>query len=90
MHTEALRELASSFDSELEPLLIEVEGQTLRLTGSAEAQYVEWRKLLKEIFAAEVGLPIDPDTGEQIAVDAPTVESSPTVESDASGKSEEN
>lgn len=71
MHMEALRELASSFDAEVEPLLVEVEGQTLRLTGTAEAQYATWRKLLRQIFAAETGLPVDPDTGEQISIEAP-------------------
>lgn len=70
MHTEALRELASSFDAEMEPLLIEVEGHTLRLTGSAEAQYAAWRELMRKIFVTETGLPVDPDTGEEIAVDA--------------------
>ena len=61
IHVEALRELGASFDSEVAPLLVDVEGQTLRLTGSAETQYQEWRKLLREIFVAEVGLPQDPD-----------------------------
>ena len=63
LHVEALRELASSFDSEVAPLLVEVEGQTLRLTGSVEAQYATWRQLMRDFFIAETGLPIDPDTG---------------------------
>jgi len=61
IHLEALRELAASFDAEINPVLVEVEGQTLRLEGSAEAQYAEWRRLLAEIFATETGLPLDPD-----------------------------
>jgi len=63
MHVEALRELASSFDSEIAPVLVEVEGRTVKLEGSAETQFGEWRRLLHEIFAAETGLPLDPDTG---------------------------
>ena len=60
---EALRELAASFDSEIAPLLIEVEGRTLKLEGSAEIRFAEWRRLLREIFAEETGFPLDPDTG---------------------------
>ncbi|MBT8441707.1 MAG: hypothetical protein KJO76_04905 [Gammaproteobacteria bacterium] len=57
LHGESLRELGSSFEAETEPLLIEVEGQTRRLTGTAEEKYMEWRRLLREIFASETGLP---------------------------------
>jgi hypothetical protein len=66
IHVEALKELAASFDAEIAPLLVDVEGQTLRLSGSAEAQYTAWRELLREIFANETGLPLDPDTGSQL------------------------
>ena len=62
IHRDALQELASSFDAEMTPVLVEVEGQTLKLEGSAEAQFAEWRRLLGEIFASETGLPADPDT----------------------------
>jgi hypothetical protein len=58
-HKETLKELAGSLDAEVEPILQEVEGRTLRLSGSAEAQYVEFRRLLREIFDAEVGLPAE-------------------------------
>ena len=57
MHGESLKELGASFEAETEPLLIEVEGQTRRLTGTAEEKYMEWRRLLREIFAEETGLP---------------------------------
>jgi hypothetical protein len=60
IHKAALQELAASFDAEMEPLLVEVDGQLLRLEGSAEAQYSEWRRLLAEIFAAETGLAEEP------------------------------
>ena len=57
LHGESLKELGSSFEAETEPLLIEVEGQTRRLTGTAEEKYQEWRRLLREIFASETGFP---------------------------------
>ncbi len=61
MHREALRELAASFDSEVAPILIDVNGEVLRLTGSVGAQYDTWRQILRQIFAAETGLPLDPN-----------------------------
>jgi len=67
IHLAALEELAASFDSEIAPLLVDVEGQTLRLTGSAETQFATWRKLLRELFAAETGVPLDPNTAEPVA-----------------------
>jgi len=59
MHVEAIRELAESFNAEIEPSVVEVEGRTLRLQGSAETQYEEWRQLLREIYAEETGFGSD-------------------------------
>ncbi len=61
IHAEAIRELAASVETELEPIVVEVHGQTLRLSGSAETQYQEWRRLMQEIWATETGLPVDPN-----------------------------
>ena len=63
-HTESLRELGMSFDAEAEAVVIEVEGQTRRLTGNAEEKYQEWRRLLHEIYASETGLAYEADLGE--------------------------
>ena len=56
MHAEALREVGESFDAEAEPMVVELEGQTRRLTGSAEERFREWRRLLREIYARETGI----------------------------------
>ncbi len=56
INKEAIEELGDSFSSEAEPLTMEVEGETIRLTGSAEQQYSNWRKLLRDIYAKETGL----------------------------------
>jgi hypothetical protein len=56
MHSDALKEITSSFSTEAAPLVVDVEGRTLKLTGTAEAQYAEWRKLLHELYEAETGL----------------------------------
>jgi len=61
IHAEAIRELAASVETELEPMVIDVEGQTLRLSGTAETQYEEWRRLLREIWSDETGIPLDPN-----------------------------
>jgi len=54
-HADALKELTQSFQSEVAPQVVEVEGHTLRLTGTAEDQYREWRKLLKQLYNEETG-----------------------------------
>ncbi len=61
IHAEAIRELAVSVETELEPIVIQVEGQTLRLSGTAATQYQDWRRLLQEIWTTETGLPQDPN-----------------------------
>jgi hypothetical protein len=57
LHEAALKELASSFDGEVAPLLVEVEGHQLRLAGSAEQQFTEWREVLHKVFTIETGVP---------------------------------
>ena len=54
-HADALKELTLSFQAEVSPQVVEVEGHTLRLTGTAEDQYREWRKLLKQLYLEETG-----------------------------------
>ena len=63
IHSEAIRELGASFESEAAPRVIEIEGQTVRLTGSAEAQYSTWRRLLRELYHSETGLTPKPEPG---------------------------
>jgi hypothetical protein len=55
IHRAAIKELDDSFAAEVGPLLVEVEGEVHELTGSAERQFGEWRRLLKRIYAAESG-----------------------------------
>lgn len=55
IHRENIKELSESFGAEAAPLVVRVEGETRRLTGTAEAQYETWRKLLKDIYQVETG-----------------------------------
>jgi len=55
IHTAAIKELATSFSTEVAPQVVEVEGRTLKLTGTAEDQYREWREMLKQMYLEETG-----------------------------------
>lgn len=56
LHAIAIQELGRSFESDVAPRVVEVQGRTLKLTGSAETQYRNWRRLLREIYESETGL----------------------------------
>jgi hypothetical protein len=55
IHAQALKELSETFQSEVQPQVVDVEGRTLRLTGTAEEQYREWQRLLHELYLEETG-----------------------------------
>ncbi|MBL4827051.1 MAG: hypothetical protein JKY66_04945 [Spongiibacteraceae bacterium] len=55
IHVEALAELGSSMEGEISPQVIELEERTVTLTGTVEGQYQQWRRILKDIYDAEVG-----------------------------------
>ena len=76
-HADALKELTTSFQSEVAPQVVEVEGHTLRLTGTVEDQYREWRKLLKQLYLEETGAAAAPPPA--APVDTTTPESKTTT-----------
>ena len=55
LHTETLEELSQDFDDTIKPMVVEIQGTQHRLTGTADAQYDEWRQLLRQIFINESG-----------------------------------
>jgi hypothetical protein len=59
IHKASLSELADSFDGEITPLLVDVDGKVVQLTGSAEGQYKKWRELLQQIAETDAPLPVD-------------------------------
>ena len=59
IHKEAIIELSQSLQADVEPLVVEVDGEALALTGTLDEQYVQWRSLLKEIYEEDIGLPLD-------------------------------
>src|SRR4051812_10535780 len=58
LHSDSLKQLGESFQSEVQPMVVEVEGRTVQLRGTAEEQYQEWRRLLKELYETETGQPV--------------------------------
>jgi hypothetical protein len=55
IHIEALAELGQSLEAEIEPQVIELEDRTITLTGNVEAQYQQWKELLRQMYALERG-----------------------------------
>jgi len=76
VHAQALKEMSETFQSEVAPQVIDVEGRTLRLTGTAEEQYRQWRSMLHALYLEENGTPVQVQTepapvpSEPVAVDA--------------------
>lgn len=55
IHEDALIELGQSLEAAVEPRVIELENRTITLTGNVEAQYAQWKALLRDIYQAERG-----------------------------------
>ena len=55
-----LHELAIGFNTEVAPTVLEVGDTVFRLNGTLDAQYDEWRTILRKIFALETGIPASP------------------------------
>lgn len=56
IHAESLKELSASLGAEITPIILDIEGKTIELTGTVAEQYKQWRRILKEIYAEETGL----------------------------------
>ena len=55
IHVQALEELGISLEAEITPQIIELDDQTVMLTGNVEEQYTQWRLFLGDIYRAEIG-----------------------------------
>ena len=72
LHLDAIAELSESFGNEAAPMVVNVEGQERRLTGTAEAQYESWRQLLRELYEAETGFSQSVEVGAPARAPEPT------------------
>jgi len=77
VHTSAIRELANSFQVEVAPQVVEVEGRTLRLTGTAEEQYRQWREMLREQYLEETGGVSTQTAADTTATGTPSAQTTP-------------
>ena len=44
-----------SLEAEITPQVIELEDRSVTLKGNVDDQYAQWRSLLADIYAAEIG-----------------------------------
>jgi len=73
LHEEEITELGNSFSSEVEPMVVDVDGEIHKLTGSAEAQYAQWRDLMQKIYESETGLAPQIETETETEVEDSTI-----------------
>ncbi len=56
---ESLSEMGSSLEMEIEPQIIRLDDSSVTLSGTVDAQYDQWKVLLKKIYHAERGAVVD-------------------------------
>jgi len=56
LHQATLEELGQSLENEIAPRVINLEDRTITLTGSVEEQYGQWREILADLYAEEIGM----------------------------------
>ena len=55
IHSAAIQEMGQYLSAEITPRVIELEDRTVQLSGSVEDQYGQWRELMADIYATEIG-----------------------------------
>ncbi len=55
IYQQEFAELASAFNRELAPAVLDLNDHVIQLSGSVGDQYVQWRAILREIFALDTG-----------------------------------
>lgn len=55
IHMQALEELGESLENAVAPQVINLDDRTITLSGSVEEQYGQWRDILVDLYAAEMG-----------------------------------
>ncbi|MED5535218.1 MAG: hypothetical protein VX690_05930 [Pseudomonadota bacterium] len=86
LHTASLEELSSSFDEEVRPMVVDIEGVQHRLTGTADAQYEEWRELLLQLYQSETGLVPEVDIYTEALSEVPSEEETELLEESSKAK----
>ena len=68
IHSDILQELGSSAETEIIPHTIELENQTIRLTGTVDKQYDEFKRILRTLYYEEMALP-EPELEPELATE---------------------
>ena len=55
IYEQEFRELASGFNREVAPAILELNKQVHGLSGTMEEQYLQWRRILRQLFTLEGG-----------------------------------
>jgi hypothetical protein len=55
IYQQEFRELAAGFNQELAPAILELNEQVHGLSGTMEEQYIQWRRILRQLFELETG-----------------------------------
>jgi hypothetical protein len=58
LHAEVLREVSVAAEAEVMPQTLELENQVVRLEGTVEEQYEKLRRILRELYFADLDLPV--------------------------------
>ena len=58
IHAEVLQEVGVAAEAEIMPHTLDLENQTVRLQGTVDEQYEELRGILREIYFADLGIPV--------------------------------
>lgn len=59
IYEQEFRELASGFNREVAPAILELNEQVHGLSGTMEEQYSQWRNILRSLFALETGQEVE-------------------------------
>jgi hypothetical protein len=55
IHMDALEELGQSLENEVSPRVLDLDNRSITLTGSVKEQYAQWKEVLADLYATEVG-----------------------------------
>ncbi|MFT6092597.1 MAG: hypothetical protein ACJA2Q_000486 [Pseudohongiellaceae bacterium] len=50
-----MEELGQSLENVVAPRVLDLDNRSITLTGSVEEQYAQWKEVLADLYAAEVG-----------------------------------
>ena len=71
--------VVNSFETEVSSMVVDIEGTQVTLTGTLDKQFDDWRRILREIYAAETGIPAPPDDSGSSAQEAPSAGPPPST-----------